>query len=806
MARLICINTDYNEIKYPDILFFDKDQIVDIEVEPSDIKKYGSLNPELKECGDFDLACRICEDAGAISVCEKEVSDGEIPTISEDQESRELTGKAYAYILRRNMQRLYSESRMEYVFGNICSLLTEKNSKDAFMSYLNRFLADSFQYERLLSYTAPYIVIKGDDTCGGVMRHFADKIEEGLNNVGQAVLKIEGDNNIDKILENKIYKGIIGFQTTALESVYFKRIKAAKLQFWFDDPMFFENLLNHLPDDYYVLSQDEGYAELIRKYHHTQNAIHFPPGGNIFFGEEGTLKTVDVCFIGTFFPDNSDTLNDRQLEFFNYMKDNPCVSFEQAIIEHFGVSGDGILKYMSDMHPACRAVIGYFRKKVIHELLVNGIDIDVYGEEWNAFAIPKGENVGRLTIHPRIAPADISKEMRRAKIGLNIMSWHKGGMTERIADIMLSEAVCVSDETTYLRNEFIDGEEIVLFRLDNLKCLAERIKELLGKDSLLESISRKGYDHAAKKFTWTARADELNTLVEKRLRPENTLRIFIATHVRFIPPNNPIYEPLHVGKKGKPDLGYMGDDTGDNISDLNFLYGELTGLYWIYRNVFDTEYVGLCHYRRFFVNEMMYPMTEKDYLFILRKYDAIVPKAMECEDADNYYEHYGKAHNIDDLVSVKRAVEKLYPEYVEAFEKAMRGKKYYWGNLVVTKLSILKAYSEWLFNIFAEAGESIDVSSYDEYHRRVYGFLSEQMFYVFAMANKLSLWEQAVGLSEEKAETKALKEKLKRFIEEGNTGAARELLEDSIKKRPDLLLPGSDVSGELRALANRLLN
>ena len=53
---------------------------------------------------------------------------------------------------------------------------------------------------------------------------------------------------------------------------------------------------------------------------------------------------------------------------------------------------------------------------------------------------------------------------------------------------------------------------------------------------------------------------------------------------------------------------------------------------------------------------------------------------------------------------------------------------------------------------------------------------------------------------------KALKEKIKRFIEEGNTGAARELLEDSITKRPDLLLPGSDVSGELRALANRLLN
>ena len=32
-------------------------------------------------------------------------------------------------------------------------------------------------------------------------------------------------------------------------------------------------------------------------------------------------------------------------------------------------------------------------------------------------------------------------------------------------------------------------------------------------------------------------------------------------------PKDMIYLPLHVGKAGKGDLGYIGDDTGENISE-----------------------------------------------------------------------------------------------------------------------------------------------------------------------------------------------------------------------------------------------
>lgn len=81
-------------------------------------------------------------------------------------------------------------------------------------------------------------------------------------------------------------------------------------------------------------------------------------------------------------------------------------------------------------------------------------------------------------------------------------------------------------------------------------------------------------------------------------------KIMIITHKKFYEPKSNIFIPLHVGKKGKEDLGYIGDDTGENISEKNPNYCELTGQYWIWKNIKDVDYLGICHYRRFFIKPM----------------------------------------------------------------------------------------------------------------------------------------------------------------------------------------------------------
>ncbi|MBQ7883295.1 MAG: DUF4422 domain-containing protein [Phascolarctobacterium sp.] len=95
------------------------------------------------------------------------------------------------------------------------------------------------------------------------------------------------------------------------------------------------------------------------------------------------------------------------------------------------------------------------------------------------------------------------------------------------------------------------------------------------------------------------------------------IKILVATHKKYWMPEDEVYLPLHVGRDGKEDLGYMGDNTGDNISDKNASYCELTGLYWAWKNL-DCEYIGLCHYRRYFgksSNFLTYIREEKEQIF-----------------------------------------------------------------------------------------------------------------------------------------------------------------------------------------------
>lgn len=284
---------------------------------------------------------------------------------------------------------------------------------------------------------------------------------------------------------------------------------------------------------------------------------------------------------------------------------------------------------------------------------------------------------------------------------------------------------------------------------------------------------------------------------------KGTLQIYIMTHVSFNVPQDPVYHPLHVGRALKEDLGYPGDDTGDNISALNMYYSELTGLYWAWKNVRNTEYIGLCHYRRYFLNEHNRLMTKADFMPILEKYDVILSQPVSS--AQCYRDSYAEAHNIHDLEIVGETIAVLYPDCVPIFEEVLSGHELYCGNLFVTTKALFDEYAEWLFSIFTVAERKIDVSTYDDYHKRVYGFLSEQLIYVWVRYRNLTYYEAPIGFTQEKAETLSLKEQLTALFKDRKIKQAHELFLDTMKTRPDVMLPGSDFSQELATIL-RIIN
>lgn len=281
-----------------------------------------------------------------------------------------------------------------------------------------------------------------------------------------------------------------------------------------------------------------------------------------------------------------------------------------------------------------------------------------------------------------------------------------------------------------------------------------------------------------------------------------SVSIFTITHVPFTPPNDPVYIPLQVGRIDHPDYGYLGDDTGDNISNKNAYYSELTGLYWVWKNKTDSDYLGLCHYRRFFLNADGELMKEAEYEAILSEYDVMISQSRLGEY--DYKTIYGRSHDIRNLELTKEVIRELYPDYSGTFEEVIADNHCYVGNLFVAPKELFCAYCEWLFTIFFAMENRIDTSGYDDYHKRLFGFLSEQLLIVWIKHNHLSYYEAPFGLSQEKAETIELKENLRKdFKSKDILGAYRRLC-DTLDRRPDLLLDMSDFDQELRIIEHIL--
>jgi hypothetical protein len=275
-----------------------------------------------------------------------------------------------------------------------------------------------------------------------------------------------------------------------------------------------------------------------------------------------------------------------------------------------------------------------------------------------------------------------------------------------------------------------------------------------------------------------------------------TLTIYTLTHKRFDVPPDPLYVPLRVGSAGKDDFGYLRDDTGENISAQNCYYSELTGLYWIWKNVKDMEYVGTCHYRRYLINEQEKIFTRQEYERLLTEYDLITTRKVHLNNS--YHYGFSANHNIKALDMTGEVIRELYPAYHETFVRLVNGPDTYFGNIVVMKKTLYDEYCAWLFSIFFEVQKRISLENgEDDYHKRVFGFISEFLLLVWTTVRGLKVCECKVGMIGEKAETREMKERLAQYLFAHDIAGAKEYFMQQHRKRPDVLMEASDVTGEL---------
>ena len=227
------------------------------------------------------------------------------------------------------------------------------------------------------------------------------------------------------------------------------------------------------------------------------------------------------------------------------------------------------------------------------------------------------------------------------------------------------------------------------------------------------------------------------------------VKILVATHKKYEMPRYSCYLPLHVGKKGKDNLGYVGDDIGENISEKNPYYCELTGIYWAWRNL-KADYIGLVHYRRQFKGKNKQEnslfdtvLSDVEIKELLKETGIILPKKRNYY-IENLYDHYKHTMYIEPLDVTGEIIKEFYPEYYQTFLKLHKRTSAHMFNMFIMKKEYFDKYCEWLFDVLGKLEIRMQGKEYDSFHARFYGRVSELLLDIWVETNNMKYKEVSV--------------------------------------------------------------
>lgn len=240
------------------------------------------------------------------------------------------------------------------------------------------------------------------------------------------------------------------------------------------------------------------------------------------------------------------------------------------------------------------------------------------------------------------------------------------------------------------------------------------------------------------------------------------LKLLVCCHKEDTKVENQYYLPIHVGKSNSDkDLNITGDNSGDNISHKNGSYCELTGMYWAWKNLKDIDYIGLCHYRRYFdFNNSKFSLPTKVInTTVFNKLEFAIPENIK-EDLKNgtvilprtessklsLFAEYCIGHYSEDIKIVENVISKLEDKkYITAYEKVMyNNNEFFPYNMFLMSWKEYDKYCNWLFAVLENVESQIDISDYNPYQKRIFGFMAERLLNVYVVANNLKVKEYPV--------------------------------------------------------------
>ena len=290
-----------------------------------------------------------------------------------------------------------------------------------------------------------------------------------------------------------------------------------------DPPRAFSDVLLNPPCDIYVFSLDENRNDFIREFYPKVKEVYFMVAGgqDVCSGKPLKDRSMDVIYMGCCQKKVNDypilsCFADKGVDFYqkviNGLVENSEDTTEQAIrkyVENCGLEfthdqlRDIILLTASPIEATVRRV---FKQAGMQALDRAGVKVDIWGTGWEDDEYIYSDNI---RIHSRVTPGELMRFTGDAKISLVYMGWQKRGCSEKNFDSMLNGCVCVSDPSSYLLENYVDGKNIVYFDMHNPDQMALDIKYLLEHLDVAQKIADEGYNTAQKYDSWEVRTEAM---------------------------------------------------------------------------------------------------------------------------------------------------------------------------------------------------------------------------------------------------------------------------------------------------------
>ncbi|WP_283127883.1 DUF4422 domain-containing protein [Allofournierella massiliensis] len=243
---------------------------------------------------------------------------------------------------------------------------------------------------------------------------------------------------------------------------------------------------------------------------------------------------------------------------------------------------------------------------------------------------------------------------------------------------------------------------------------------------------------------------------------EKNIKILISCHKPTDYVKNDIMQPIQVGSKNaKVRLeGMLHDDEGENLSERNPMYCEMTAQYWAWKNL-DCDYYGFFHYRRYFAFNRpegkydswgnltesffdentveKYGLSEENIRSIVEQADLILPEEKDIARMPNMgknmidqYMASGYLHR-QDLDIMMDILREKYPEFVPYAERYLNGHTTYLNNMYIMKKEIFHEYCAWLFDILECHMQRANMADYSCEALRTPGHLAERLINIYCL-------------------------------------------------------------------------